>query len=195
LRIVGLTGGIGSGKSTVARMFEELGVPVYYSDDEAKNLMNTSDQIKEGLIAVFGQKSFENGKLNRSYIASLVFNSEEKLKKLNSIVHPEVKRNFKKWILDQSASYIIQENPLIFENNSQDDFDVVITVTAPKKTRIQRVMERDGLSENQVLARVNNQLEDQLKINASHFVITNESLNDTKLQVKRINEAILTQIP
>ena len=195
MRIVGLTGGIGSGKSTVARMFEELGVPVYYSDDEAKNLMNTSDQIKEGLIAVFGQKSFENGKLNRSYIASLVFNSEEKLKKLNSIVHPEVKRNFKKWILDQSASYIIQENPLIFENNSQDDFDVVITVTAPKKTRIQRVMERDGLSENQVLARVNNQLEDQLKINASHFVITNESLNDTKLQVKRINEAILTQIP
>jgi len=195
LRIVGLTGGIGSGKSTVARMFEELGVPVYYSDDEAKNLMNTSDQIKEGLIAVFGQKSFENGKLNRSYIASLVFNSEEKLKKLNSIVHPEVKRNFKKWILDQSASYVIQENPLIFENNSQDDFDVVITVTAPKKTRIQRVMERDGLSENQVLARVNNQLEDQLKINASHFVITNESLNDTKLQVKRINEAILTQIP
>jgi len=195
LRIVGLTGGIGSGKSTVARMFEELGVPVYYSDDEAKNLMNTSDQIKEGLIAVFGQKSFENGKLNRSYIASLVFNSEEKLKKLNSIVHPEVKRNFKKWILDQSASYVIQENPLIFENNSQDDFDVVITVTAPKKTRIQRVMERDGLSENQVLARVNNQLEDQLKIDASHFVITNESLNDTKLQVKRINEAILTQIP
>ena len=195
MRIVGLTGGIGSGKSTVARMFEELGVPVYYSDDEAKNLMNTSDQIKEGLIAVFGQKSFENGKLNRSYIASLVFNSEEKLKKLNSIVHPEVKRNFKKWILDQSASYVIQENPLIFENNSQDDFDVVITVTAPKKTRIQRVMERDGLSENQVLARVNNQLEDQLKINASHFVITNESLNDTKLQVKRINEAILTQIP
>jgi len=195
LRIVGLTGGIGSGKSTVARMFEELGVPVYYSDDEAKKLMNTSDHIKEGLMAVFGQKSFENGKLNRSYIAALVFNDEEKLKKLNSIVHPEVKRNFKKWLRDQSASYAIQENPLIFENNSQDDFDLIITVTAPKKIRIQRVMERDGLSENQVLARVNNQLEDQLKINASHFVITNESLKDTKLQVQAINEAILHQIP
>lgn len=195
MRIVGLTGGIGSGKSTVARMFEELGVPVYYSDDEAKNLMNTSDQIKEGLIAVFGEKSFEKGNLNRSYIASLVFNDEEKLKILNSIVHPEVKRNFRQWVLEQNASYVIQENPLIFENNSQDDFDVVITVTAPKEIRIQRVMERDGVSENQVLARVNNQLEDQLKINASHFVITNKSLRDTKLQVERINEEILAQIP
>lgn len=195
MRIVGLTGGIGSGKSTVARMFEELGVPVYYSDDEAKNLMNTSDQIKEGLIAVFGEKSFEKGNLNRSYIASLVFNDEEKLKILNSIVHPEVKRNFRQWVLEQNASYVIQENPLIFENNSQDDFDVVITVTAPKEIRIQRVMERDGVSENQVLARVNNQLEDQLKINTSHFVITNKSLRDTKLQVERINEEILAQIP
>ena len=105
------------------------------------------------------------------------------------------KRNFSQWLLEQDASYVIQENPLIFENNSQDDFDVVITVTAPKEIRIQRVMERDGVSENQVLARVNNQLEDQLKINTSHFVIANESLRDTKLQVERINEEILAQIP
>ena len=195
MRIVGLTGGIGSGKSTVARMFEKLGVPIYYSDDEAKNLMNTSDHIRKGLIDVFGPKSFENGELNRSYIASLVFNDEAKLKKLNSIVHPEVKRNFKKWISKQSASYVIQENPLIFENNSQQDFDLVITVTAPKKIRIQRVMERDGLSENEVLARVKNQLEDELKINGSEFVITNESLSSTKIQVDRINEAIMAQIP
>lgn len=195
MRIVGLTGGIGSGKSTVAKMFEKLGVPVYYSDDEAKNLMNTSDHIRKGLIDVFGPKSFENEELNRSYIAALVFNDEAKLKKLNSIVHPEVKRNFKKWISNQSALYVIQENPLIFESNSQHDFDLVITVTAPKKIRIQRVMGRDGLSENEVLARVKNQLEDQLKINGSDFVIVNESLTTTKLQVERINEAILAQIP
>ncbi|MDN3643656.1 dephospho-CoA kinase [Lutimonas halocynthiae] len=195
MRIVGLTGGIGSGKSTVARMFERLGVPVYYSDVKAKHLMNTSDDIRKGLIDVFGPKSFENGELNRSYIASLVFNNEAKLKKLNSIVHPEVKRNFKKWISKQSASYVIEENPLIFENNSQHDFDLIITVTAPKKIRIQRVMERDGLSENEVLARVKNQLEDELKINGSDFVITNESLNATKTQVDRINEAIMAQIP
>ena len=195
MRIVGLTGGIGSGKSTVAKMFERLGVPVYYSDDEAKNLMNTSDHIRKGLIDVFGQKSFENGELNRSYIAALVFNDEAKLKTLNSIVHPEVKRDFKKWISNQSALYVIQENPLIFENNSQLDFDLVITVTAPEKIRVQRVMERDGLSENEVLARVKNQLEEQLKIDGSDFVIRNDSLNSTKFQVERINKEILAQNP
>jgi len=194
LKIIGLTGGIGSGKSTVAKMFNELGVPIYYSDDEAKRLMNTSDQIKKGLIDVFGQKSFENGKLNRTYIAALVFNDKEKLKNLNAIVHPEVKSNFKKWIMNQNAPYIIQENPLIFENNSQHDFDLVITVTAPKKNRIKRVMARDGLSENQVLDRVKNQLDDESKINGSDFVIINDTLNHTKIQVERINQEILAQI-
>lgn len=195
MRIVGLTGGIGSGKSTVARMFESLGVPVYYSDDEAKQLMNTSDYIKERLIDVFGKRCFENGKLNRPYIAGLVFNDKEKLKQLNSIVHPEVKRNFKYWLMNQNAPYVIQENPLIFENKNQGDFDFVITVTAPEKIRVQRVMERDGLSEGQVLDRVKNQLEDQLKVKDSHFVITNDTLDGTKTQVERINEEILAQIP
>ena len=194
MKIIGLTGGIGSGKSTVAKMFNELGVPIYYSDDEAKRLMNTSDQIKKGLIDVFGQKSFENGKLNRAYIAALVFNDKEKLKNLNAIVHPEVKSNFKKWIMNQNAPYIIQENPLIFENNSQHDFDLVITVTAPEKNRIKRVMARDGLSENQVLDRVKNQLDDESKINGSDFVIINDTLNHTKIQVERINQEILAQI-
>lgn len=195
MRIVGLTGGIGSGKSTVARMFESLGVPVYYSDDEAKQLMNTSDYIKERLIDVFGKRCFENGKLNRPYIAGLVFNDKEKLKQLNSIVHPEVKRNFKYWLMNQNVPYVIQENPLIFENKNQGDFDFVITVTAPEKIRVQRVMERDGLSEGQVLDRVKNQLEDQLKVKDSHFVITNDTLDGTKTQVERINEEILAQIP
>ena len=195
MRIVGLTGGIGSGKSTVSEMFKTLGVPVYNSDDQAKHIMNTSDRIKKELIDIFGEKCFENGKLNRPYIAGLVFNNKEKLKQLNAIVHPEVKRNFKKWIMRQKAPYVIQENPLIFENNSQDDFDIVITVTAPKNIRVQRVMERDGLSEDQVLARVKNQLDDQLKINGSHFIITNDTLQSTKIQVERINKAILAQIP
>lgn len=195
MRIVGLTGGIGSGKSTVARMFESLGVPVYYSDDEAKQLMNTSDHIKKSLIDVFGKRSFENGKLNRPYIAGLVFDNKKKLKQLNAIVHPEVKRNFENWLMNQNTPYVIQENPLIFENNNQGDFDFVITVTAPEKIRVQRVMERDGLSEDQVLSRVKNQLEDQLKVKGSHFVITNDTLDGTKNQVERINEEILAQIP
>ena len=123
--IVGLTGGIGSGKSTVAAMFKDLGVPVYNSDDRAKHLMNTSNRVKKRLIDTFGEKSFSKEKLNRSYIAALVFNNREKLKKLNAIVHPEVKKDFNNWLMSQHASYVIQENPLIFENKSQGDFDLV----------------------------------------------------------------------
>ena len=195
MRIVGLTGGIGSGKSTVAGMFITLGVPVYNSDDKAKHLMNTSEIIKKRLIDAFGEKSFENGKLNRPHIAALVFNNKEKLKQLNTIVHPEVKNDFKRWLKSQNASYVIQENPLIFENNNQGDFDLVIAVTAPQRIRVQRVKDRDGLSEEQVLARVKNQLDDELKIKGSHFVIINDTLQSTKTQVERINEEILGQIP
>ena len=193
--IVGLTGGIGSGKSTVARMFEELGVPVYYSDDEAKNLMITSELIKKGVIDAFGQMSYESGKINRNYIAEIVFNDKEKLKELNAIVHPEVKRNFKEWLKHKESAYVIQENPLIFENKTEKDFDYIITVTAPEPIRIQRVVERDGLSKNQVLARIKNQQEDQLKINNSDFVITNDNLENTKIQVRRINDQLLSEIP
>ena len=193
--IVGLTGGIGSGKSTVAGMFITLGVPVYNSDEKAKHLMNTSEIIKKRLIDAFGEHSFEDGKLNRTYLAALVFNNKEKLKQLNAIVHPEVKNDFKRWLISQDAPYVLQENPLIFENNNQGDFDLIITVTAPQEIRVQRVMERDGLSEDQVLSRVKNQLDDELKIKGSHFVIMNDTLQSTKTQVERINEEILGQIP
>jgi len=195
LIIVGLTGGIGSGKSTVAGMFITLGVPVYNSDEKAKHLMNTSEIIKKRLIDAFGEHSFEDGKLNRTYLAALVFNNKEKLKQLNAIVHPEVKNDFKRWLMSQDAPYVLQENPLIFENNNQGDFDLIITVTAPQEIRVQRVMERDGLSEDQVLSRVKNQLDDELKIKGSHFVIMNDTLQSTKTQVERINEEILGQIP
>jgi dephospho-CoA kinase len=195
LKVVGLTGGIGSGKSTVAKMFERLDIPIYYSDDEAKNLMNSSKKIRESLIALFGQHTYENGALNRPYVAGLVFHNKNKLNELNAIVHPEVKSNFLEWVARQNTAYVIQENPLIFENKSQNDFDFVITVTAPVQIRVQRVMERDGSTEYQVFSRVKNQLEDEIKINQSDFVITNDDLKDTKDQVRHIHKQLLAQFP
>lgn len=195
MKVVGLTGGIGSGKSTVAKMFEGLNVPVYYSDLEAKKLMNSSDKIKEGLRSLFGEKSYVKGKLNRSYIAEIVFNDSAVLAKLNGIVHPEVRRNFGEWTDRQEAAYVVQENPLIFENNSQKEFDLIITVTAPELQRIQRVMKRDQSSEKQVRARINNQMADSLKTKLSDYVIVNENLMMTQQQVLKIHEEILSQIP
>ena len=195
MKVVGLTGGIGSGKSTVAKMFERLDIPIYYSDDEAKNLMNSSKKIRESLIALFGQDTYENRELNRPYVAGLVFNNKDKLNELNAIVHPEVKRNFLEWVERQNTAYVIQENPLIFENKSQNDFDYVITVTAPVQIRVQRVMERDGSTKNQVFSRVKNQLEDEIKIKQSDFVITNDDLKHTKDQVRHIHKQLLTQFP
>ncbi|MGI9532870.1 dephospho-CoA kinase [Lutimonas sp.] len=195
MKVVGLTGGIGSGKSTVAAMFKDIQVPVYFSDIEAKKLMNSSDKIKSGLRSLFGEKAYENGILNRSYIAEIVFNNRDALVKLNKIVHPEVRKDFEEWTSKQEAAYVIQENPLIFENNSQKDFDLVITVTAPKFQRIQRVMKRDQMSEEQVLARMNNQMDDALKSKLSDFVIVNEKLQMTQERVLEIHEDILSQIP
>lgn len=195
MKVVGLTGGIGSGKSTVAAMFKDLQVPVYFSDIEAKKLMNSSDKIKSGLHSLFGEKAYENGILNRSYIAEIVFNNREALLKLNKIVHPEVRKDFEEWTNKQEAAYVIQENPLIFENNSQKDFDLVITVTAPEFQRIHRVMNRDQVSEEQVLARIHNQMDDALKSKLSDFVIVNEKLQMTQERVLEIHEDILSQIP
>lgn len=191
MKVVGLTGGIGSGKSTVAKMFEELGVPIFYSDNEAKGLMNSSKKIKESLIGLFGLNSYKNGKLNRAYIAEIVFNNKDKLLALNAIVHPEVKKKFSEWIQEQHVAYVIQENPLIFENNNEQDYDHVITVTAPEQIRIQRVVERDGLTKQQVLARIKTQLEEEIKTKQSDFVINNNDLKNTKIQIYQIHDQLL----
>ncbi len=191
MKVVGLTGGIGSGKTTVAGMFKDLGIPVYNADREAKNLMNTSEPLKKGLIALFGEKAFDKEGLNREFIAGIVFNDKEKLKALNELVHPLVRSHFLSWIEVQSTAYVIQENPLIFEKNNQNLFDYIITVTAKKEDKIKRVMARDGIDESQVLGRMNNQLDDSLKIKGADFVIYNESLKKTRSQVKDIHQQLL----
>ena len=172
-KIVGLTGGIGSGKTSVAEMFKSFGVPVYNADEEAKILMQNSEAIKHELIDLLGESCFTDGQLNRSYIASQVFADKRLLQKINAIVHPKVAAHFQEWFSNQNAPYIIKEVAILFETKSQHLFDFIITVTAPIETRIQRVMDRDQKTKKEVMSVINNQLPDLEKINQSNFVIYN----------------------
>jgi len=190
--VVGLTGGIGSGKSTVGAMFQELGVPVYNSDERAKRLMNTSKKIRKELIALFGKKAYLEKELNRVYIAKKVFADEVLLVKLNSIVHPKVRTDFLKWTKKQNAPYVIQETALLFENRAQELYNKVILVTAPKELRIERVLSRDESTRDQIVARINNQLDDDVKIKLADYIIENIDLETTSSKVLSIHERILT---
>ncbi|MEC7262229.1 MAG: dephospho-CoA kinase [Bacteroidota bacterium] len=191
MMIVGLTGGIGSGKSTVAKMFEKLGVPVYDSDHEAKVLMVTSPKIKQGLTQLFGEDAYVEGDLNRKYIASKVFRDKELLQQLNGIVHPVVREHFLQWAAQQSTLYVIQETALIFENNAQDKYDATILITAPEEVRTKRIMARDGMDKEAILDRMKNQMQDADKIPLAHFCIENVDLKTTKRKVKQLHAKLL----
>ena len=191
MKVIGLTGGIGSGKSTVARMFELLNVPVYYADLEAKKLINSDADLIYEITKYFGEQAYVNKVLNRVYIAGIVFKDKEKLKILNALVHPKVRKDFLAWIEVQNAPYVIQENALIFEKKSKDLFDQVITVTADKELRIQRIMDRDDLNKDQVFNRMTSQLDDIEKTKLADFVIYNETLEETKSQVDLIHQELL----
>ncbi len=188
--IVGLTGGIGSGKSTVANMFRELNVPVYDSDLEAKELMTSSPVIKESIIELLGTKAYSEGELNRRFIASKVFKDSHLLKQLNDIVHPEVRKHFLSWTNTQTSNYVVQETALIFENKARDKYDYVLLVTAPIELRLQRVMDRDGVSEKEVLDRMKNQMEDSDKIELADFCIENIHLTTTQKEVKKLHNML-----
>ncbi|HDZ06255.1 hypothetical protein LCGC14_0147790 [marine sediment metagenome] len=192
MKIVGLTGGIGSGKSTVANMFKELGVPVYNSDERAKHLMNTSLEIKNQLIELLGEEAYEGDKLNRSFIAKKVFSNTDLLAELNNIVHPIVRKDFIDWTKDQDYRYVIQETALLFENKSEDLYDSIILVTAPKEERIARVVDRDKSTKEQVISRMNNQLDDEAKLDLSNYVIENIDLERTNSNVLQVHASILT---
>ena len=189
-KILGLTGGIGSGKTTVSKIFTALGVPVYNADDEAKVLMQSSKIIKSKIIELFGEKSYFKNGLNRSYIAQIVFKDKEKLKALNAIVHPEVTAHFKIWKSLQSHPYVVKEVAILFEIGAQDQFDFILTITAPQQTRIDRVMLRDNKSYDEVLSIIQNQWSDAKKIEKSDYVIQNIDINQTKIEVIKINEKI-----
>jgi len=188
---VGLTGGIGSGKTTIANFFIELGIPVYFADDEAKKIMNSSKKIKKKLIAEFGDEAYKNEELNRGYLADIVFNDKEKLSIINSIVHPEIAKHFSKWVKKQKTKYIIQENAILFENDTASKFDFIITVTAPIDIKIDRILKRDSTTKEAVLSRIDSQWSDAKKIKMSDFVINNIDLIDTKLQVENLHKELL----
>lgn len=173
--IVGLTGGIGSGKSTIAKWFEEKGTPVYNSDFEAKKLMNSDPELMNQLIGLFGDEVFANGTLNRLFISQKVFNDKLLLTKLNKIVHPAVGKDFRKWVTEQEKEMLVKEAAILFESGAYKDCDLIVSVVADEKTRIRRVMERDGVNEEQVRKRMNNQWTDEQRVEHSDFVIDNNS--------------------
>jgi len=188
--IVGLTGGIGSGKSTVLQLFKELGTVVYIADVEAKKLMNSDKELMQNITILFGKKSYVNNKLNRKYIASVVFNDEEKLKTLNALVHPKVKLHFKKFIGKQTAKVVMYESAILFESGTNAMCDFVITVTANFEDKIKRIIKRDKVSKQQILDRMQHQTSDAIKIEKSDFIITNTTLEATKKQVAKLYNLI-----
>jgi len=193
-KILGLTGGIGSGKTTVAALFQALGVPVYNADDEAKKLMNQSSKVRTQLIELFGANAYSDGLLNRSYIAQLVFKDKEKLNTLNQVVHPEVAAHYEAWLSKQTHPYVLKEVAILFELGAEDQFDFILTVTAPKQIRLERVMQRDNKSADEVLSIMNNQWDEDRKIQKSDFVLHNIDALQTEIEVEKINKEILKKI-
>ncbi|MGB3344656.1 MAG: dephospho-CoA kinase [Aequorivita sp.] len=190
MKIVGLTGGIGSGKTTVANMFAELGVPIYNADIEAKKLTASSKTIRKKLIDLLGEKTFKNGVLDRKYMAKKIFSDKELLEATNAIIHPEVADHFKTWVSQQKSAYVIKEAAIIFESGTHPQYDLVILVTAPKKVRLERVMLRDGASSKEVEQRMANQWSDAKKSKLADLVIKNVDLEATRHQVEVIHNRL-----
>ncbi|SHO63722.1 dephospho-CoA kinase [Algoriphagus zhangzhouensis] len=184
-KLVGLTGGIGSGKSTVAKIFEILHIPVYYADDRAKWLMNFDQELKSKIQEAFGTDSYDSeGNLNRSYLASTVFSDTEKVAKINSLVHPAVRKDFEIWASHQNAPYVLKEAALIFETGGEKKLDAIINVSSPLKIRISRVLMRDShRSLDQVNHIIDQQMPDEEKNERADFVIKN---TDTKMLIPQV---------
>ena len=188
---IGLTGGIGSGKSTVAKIFEVLGIPVYYADAAARRLMNENEELKKKIIDHFGKGSYADGQLNRPYISSLVFNDTEKLELLNSLTHPATILDADKWMLGLTTPYAIKEAALIFESGSAKHLDHVIGVSSPAPLRIQRIMQRDKITKEQVLQRMDGQMDEDKKMRLCDFIIINDEQQLVIPQVLKLHDKLL----
>ncbi len=181
----GLTGGIGSGKTTVARVFEVLGIPVYYADDRTKLLMNTNPSLREAIIRNFGKEAYVNDELDRKYMAGIVFNNKEKLELLNSLTHPITIQDAEEWMSRQTTPYIIKEAALLFESGAAEKLDYIVGVYAPQHIRVQRVMERDKIPVEEVMKRISRQIDEEMKMKLCNFVITN---NEQQLVIPQVLE-------
>lgn len=175
MKIIGITGGIGSGKTTVCGIFAELGVPVYYADDRAKAVMVEDAELMLAIREAFGEEAYVDGKLNRPFLAQRVFNSEEELAKLNKLVHPAVARDFTEWATAHSDSpYIIKEAAILFESGAYRSVQETVMVTAPEEVRIQRVVKRDGITGAEVRQRMDRQWSEERKAEMADHIIVND---------------------
>jgi dephospho-CoA kinase len=193
---IGLTGGIGSGKTTVAKVFEAFGVPVYYADDAAKRLMNDDPDLKKKIIREFGEESYTASGLNRAHIASIVFNDKQKLELLNSLTHPATISNAKEWMErkhHEGYPYIIKEAALLFESGSDAELDHVIGVSAPEKLRIGRVMQRDNVTRLEVSRIIERQMNEEEKLKRCDFIIINDGEQLIIPQVLLLHEKFLSK--
>ena len=188
---IGLTGGIGSGKTVVAQIFEVLGIPVFYADTEAKQIMEQDEQLINSIKETFGPSTYIDGRLNRPFLANIVFNDAFKLEQLNALVHPATIKAANNWMAKQSAPYVIKEAALMFESGSAANLDYIIGVYAPPTVRLKRAMDRDKLSREEVLARMNKQVDDVIKMRLCDFVLTNDEQQLLIPQVIRLHEKFL----
>ena len=184
---IGITGGIGSGKTTVCRIVETMGFPVYYSDDRAKALMEEDVALSAAIKTAFGEEAYEGSRPNRAYLATVIFQHPEKREELNALVHPRVRADFDHWASQQESELVFQESALLFETKGYQRFDATILVTAPEPIRVQRILKRDITTEAAVKARIANQLPDEAKIPLADFVIQND---DQQLVLPQLLEVI-----
>ena len=180
---IGLTGGIGSGKSTVAKIFELLRVPVYYADEASRRLYHTDPELMAQIKKHFGEDMYSEGKLNRSKMAEIVFNDPQKLELLNQLVHPPTLRDAQEWIRAQKAPYVIKEAALLFESGSAAGLDYIIGIQAPVAVRLKRVMDRDKTTREEVLSRMNRQIDEDIKMRLCDFIIRN---NEQELVIPQV---------
>jgi dephospho-CoA kinase len=188
---VGLTGGIGSGKTTVAKIFEVLGIPVFYADDAAKAIMYSDVELRAEIIRQFGKEAYDDGILNRKWLAGIVFNDPAKLALLNSLTHPITIRIAAEWMLRQKSPYVIKEAALLFESGAHKDLDLVIGVSAPLELRIKRAMDRDRLTEEEIMKRINRQMDEGLKLKKCDFIVVNDEVEMIIPQVLELHEKFL----
>ena len=187
---VGITGGIGSGKSTVCAILAEFGVAVYDSDSRAKRLMNEDNTLRERLVERFGSEVYCVEGLNRIYLAERVFGNPEELKALNAIVHPAVMDDFDRWALEQEGSYVVLESAILFEASLDRRVDVSVAVMAPEELRIERAMQRDGAQREQIVARINNQISDQERVERAKYTIVNIDIDNLRSDVEQLHHRL-----
>ena len=188
---IGLTGGIGSGKTAVARIFETLGVPVYYADDAAKRVMNENEQLRVQIETLFGEEAYAGNSLNRQFLASIVFSDPHKLSQLNALVHPVTLADAEDWVMQQSAPYTIKEAAIIFESDAWKQVDKVIGVQAPYELRLSRAMKRDHLSAEAVQARMAKQMDEEEKMKRCEYIVVNDESRLLIPQVVALHETFL----